>query len=93
MSPLLCLDWLPSLITPADLQRLFSAFGTVLWTRVVTGKDGHSLGFGYVMMETPAQAEKARWALDGMELRGRVVRVTSLPSLVPVDRQGALLHE
>ena len=53
-----------------DLQELFSNFGIVEEVRVIEGK-----GFGFVEMSTQAEAEKAKEALSGFDLKGRTLRV------------------
>ena len=53
-----------------DLQELFSNHGIVEAVRVIEGK-----GFGFVEMSTQAEAEKAKEALSGFDLKGRTLRV------------------
>ena len=53
-----------------DLQELFSNHGIVEEIRVIEGK-----GFGFVEMSTQAEAEKAKEALSGFDLKGRTLRV------------------
>ena len=53
-----------------DLQELFSNHGIVEEVRVIEGK-----GFGFVEMSTQAEAEKAKEALSGFDLKGRTLRV------------------
>ena len=53
-----------------DLQELFSNYGIVVEVRVIEGK-----GFGFVEMSTQAEAEKAKEALSGFDLKGRTLRV------------------
>ena len=53
-----------------DLQELFSNYGIVEEVKVIEGK-----GFGFVEMSTQADAEKAKEALSGFDLKGRTLRV------------------
>ena len=53
-----------------DLQELFSSYGIVEEVKVIEGK-----GFGFVEMSTQADAEKAKEALSGFDLKGRTLRV------------------
>jgi RNA recognition motif-containing protein len=53
-----------------DLQELFSNYGIVEEVKVIEGK-----GFGFVEMSTQAEAEKAKEALSGFDLKGRTLRV------------------
>ena len=67
---------LPYSISETELQELFSAHGTVASARVITDKfTGQSRGFGFVEMETPAEAETAIAALHGTQLQGRTLTV------------------
>jgi RNA recognition motif-containing protein len=62
-------------VTEADVLSLFSSFGEVLETRVVTRDSGECRGFAYVTFEDDLAAAKARVALDGQKLGERVLRV------------------
>jgi RNA recognition motif-containing protein len=53
-----------------DLHELFSNYGIVEEIKVIEGK-----GFGFVEMSNQAEAEKAREALGGFDLKGRTLRV------------------
>jgi RNA recognition motif-containing protein len=53
-----------------DLKELFSNYGIVEEVKVIEGK-----GFGFVEMSTQAEAEKAKEALSGFDLKGRTLRV------------------
>jgi RNA recognition motif-containing protein len=53
-----------------DLQKLFSKYGIVEEVKVIEGK-----GFGFVEMSTQVEAEKAKEALSGFDLKGRTLRV------------------
>jgi len=62
--------------TDADLMQLFSAHGTVQSAQVINDRDtGRSKGFGFVEMNTSAEAEAAIAALNGKEHDGRALKV------------------
>jgi RNA recognition motif-containing protein len=56
--------------TKEDLGTLFSPHGQISDINLVEGK-----GFGFVEMSNPADAEKAKAALDGTEYKGRILKV------------------
>jgi len=62
--------------TDADLQQLFGAHGTVQSAQVINDRDtGRSKGFGFVEMNSSAEAEAAIAALNGKEHDGRALKV------------------
>ena len=52
------------------MGELFAPHGAVKEITVIEGK-----GFAFVEMATPADAEKAREALNGFEFMGRALRI------------------
>ncbi len=63
-------------VTDTDLQKAFSAHGSVTSAKVVNDMDsGRSKGFGFVEMSSKEEAERAISALSGSELRGRAITV------------------
>jgi RNA recognition motif-containing protein len=63
-------------ISSADLEQLFSEFGTVQSAQVIQDRDtGRSKGFGFVEMGTPAEAEAAIAGLHDQEVQGRRLTV------------------
>ena len=56
--------------TNEQLEELFSKFGKVNQIDIIPGK-----GFGFVEMSDPAEAEKAKEALDGSDFAGRTLKV------------------
>lgn len=56
--------------TQEELKELFSSFGTVVSITIIEGK-----GFGFVEMDSPESAQKAKDALDGSDFDGRTIRV------------------
>jgi RNA recognition motif-containing protein len=60
----------------AELQGLFAQYGEVASVNIITDKmTGRARGFGFVEMATPEAAQAAIDATNGMELRGRQLRV------------------
>jgi len=57
-------------VTKEELGELFSSHGEVKEITIIEGK-----GFGFVEMSSPADAEKAKVALDGSDFKGRTLKV------------------
>jgi RNA recognition motif-containing protein len=57
-------------VSEDDLRELFSSHGEVKDVKVIEGR-----GFGFVEMSSPAEAEKAKEALNGSNHKGRTLRV------------------
>jgi RNA recognition motif-containing protein len=63
-------------VTDADLQELFSQAGGCDSATVITDKfSGQSRGFGFVEMNSEADAQRAVQQFDGHELKGRAIKV------------------
>ena len=63
-------------ISSADLEQLFSEFGTVESAQVIQDRDtGRSKGFGFVEMGTEAEAQAAIQGLNDQEVSGRRLTV------------------
>ncbi len=63
-------------VSGSDLERLFSAHGTVQSAEVIADRDtGRSKGFGFVEMGNDAEAQAAIAALNGHEHDGRALTV------------------
>jgi len=63
-------------IRSSDLEKLFSAHGTVRSAEVITDRStGQSKGFGFVEMGSDQEAKAAIAALNGKEMDGRTVTV------------------
>ena len=63
-------------MTDDDLEKLFSAFGTVSESKIVIDRDtDRSKGFGFVEMPNQAEGDEAISQLDGKEIDGRVIKV------------------
>jgi RNA recognition motif-containing protein len=59
-------------VTHSDLQEWFTTYGTVQSAQVIQDREmGRSKGFGFVEMDTDAQAEAAIQGLNDHEHDGR----------------------
>jgi cold-inducible RNA-binding protein len=62
--------------TDSTLQNLFEPHGTVQSAKVIMDRDtGRSKGFGFVEMDSDAQAQAAITGLNGQEVDGRALKV------------------
>ena len=67
---------LPYQTDDSQLTQMFSTYGTVASSRIITDRDtGRSKGFGFVEMEDDAAASKAIAELNEAELGGRTLTV------------------
>ncbi len=67
---------LPWSASDTELNDMFSKFGSVLSSTVVTDREtGRSRGFGFVEMQEAEEADKAIQALGGTDMGGRALRV------------------
>jgi RNA recognition motif-containing protein len=63
-------------VSGPDLEQLFAGHGTVDTVNVITDRStGQSKGFGFVEMNSNAEAEAAIAALDGKDFSGRTIKV------------------
>jgi len=63
-------------VTDATLSQLFEAHGSVQSAQVIMDRDtGRSKGFGFVEMNSDAEAQAAIQALNGKEVEGRALTV------------------
>jgi RNA recognition motif-containing protein len=63
-------------IGDSDLEKLFSAYGSVRSAQVIKDRDtGRSKGFGFVEMDNGEAAQTAISALNGKEVEGRALVV------------------
>ncbi len=67
---------LPYSVSEGQLQEIFSAHGTVESARVIKGRfTRQSRGYGFVVMNSQAEADKATDALNGTQLQGQTIVV------------------
>lgn len=63
-------------VTEQDLETLFSEHGELLSTTIVKDRySGRSKGFGFVEFANNEDAQKAKQAINGQDLKGRALRV------------------
>ena len=63
-------------VSSSDLQQMFEPYGTVQSAQVIMDRDtGRSKGFGFVEMDSEAEAQAAIAALNGKECDGRTLTV------------------
>ncbi len=63
-------------VSSADLEALLSPHGTIQSAEVIMDRDtGRSKGFGFVEMDSDAEAQAAISALDGQDQGGRAIKV------------------
>ncbi len=76
MSTNLFVGNLPFTTGSADLEQLFSRYGSVSRAQVINDRDtGRSRGFGFVEMDSADEAQAAIEALDGSDFSGRQIKV------------------
>jgi RNA recognition motif-containing protein len=62
--------------TSDEIRDLFSEVGPVDSCQVITDRDtGRSKGFGFVEMNSKAEASAAKEKFDGQDLHGRALKV------------------
>ncbi len=70
----------------ADLNDLFSQYGTLESCRIITDRDtGRSRGFAFVEMSSKAEGEAAIAGLSGKEIEGRALTVNEAK---PMENRG-----
>ncbi len=63
-------------VSNADLEAMLSPHGTVQSAEVIMDRStGQSKGFGFVEMNSDAEAQAAIAALDGQDQGGRAIKV------------------
>lgn len=68
---------LPYKLTEDELGDLFDEFGEVISAKIIVDKEsGRSKGFGFISMASADDAKRAIEDLDGMELKGRSIKVS-----------------
>ena len=72
-----------------SLQDLFTEFGTVESSKVITDRDtGRSKGFGFVEMSTDEEAQSAISELNEKEIEGRRMKVNEAKPQERNNRSG-----
>ena len=66
---------LPFDLTRSELETAFSPFGEIVKTRMLFDRDGRFRGIAYVEFAETADAKKAIAELNGVDLKGRAMRV------------------
>ncbi len=67
---------LPYSVTDEDLREVFSAYGQVSSSSVISDRySGQSKGFGFVEMPNNAEADEAIKSLNDTNLKGRNIKV------------------
>ncbi len=63
--------------TEDDLRKLFEQFGKVSSAKIITDREtGRSRGFGFVEMDSAAEASEAMNKLNQKDMEGRLLSVT-----------------
>ena len=67
---------LPYSVDSSELERMFSAHGTVVSAQIISDREtGRSKGFGFVEMSTDDEAAAAISAMNGSDAGGRPLTV------------------
>ena len=75
---------LPFSATQDSLNELFSQFGAVTSTKIITDRDtGRSKGFGFVEMSDASAADAAIEKLHGSDMGGRNLTVNEAKPMEP----------
>src|SRR5690348_2194866 len=75
--------------TPGDLETLFREVGAVASVNIIADKfSGQSKGFGFVEMDTQADAQTAMERFNGYELQGRALTVNEARPQAPRGGSG-----
>jgi len=71
-------------VSSSDLEAMLAAYGTVLSAEVISDRDtGRSKGFGFVEMDSAAEADAAIAALNGQDHGGRALTVNEAKPRAP----------
>ncbi len=71
-------------VSSSDLEALLSPHGTVQSAEVIMDRStGQSKGFGFVEMDSDAEAQAAISALDGQDHGGRALKVNEAKPRAP----------
>ncbi|XP_059084679.1 E3 ubiquitin-protein ligase RBBP6-like isoform X2 [Tigriopus californicus] len=75
-----------STTTEADLHKLFSAFGNVKATKIISDRGGCSKGYGFVTFETEEEAKKLQAEADNIILKERKLNIAPAIKKQPYTR-------
>ena len=75
-------------ITDAELIALAGKFGVVTASNVARERNGDSKGFAFLQYGTAEEANAAIHALNGSDLGGRTLKVSTARNQAPVDPLG-----
>jgi len=76
MSTKLFVGNIPHQMSDTELRTIFSEAGSVVSAKIITDRDtGQPRGFGFVEMETKAEARRALSTLNGRMVEGRALSV------------------
>jgi RNA recognition motif-containing protein len=63
-------------VTEEELETLFGEYGDILSVAIIKDRaSGESRGFGFVEFSNQQDAEEAKDALNGQEVKGRAIKV------------------
>lgn len=72
-----------------QLSEIFSQFGTVASSKVITDRDtGRSKGFAFVEMSASTEAQAAIEKLNGQDLAGRAMNISEAKPQAPRTNGG-----
>lgn len=75
---------LPYSFSDSDMERTFSAFGSVNSAKVIMDRDsGRSKGFGFVEMSSASEATAAIDGMHGHDMDGRALIVNEAKPMEP----------
>ncbi|MFP3867406.1 MAG: RNA recognition motif domain-containing protein [Desulfobacteraceae bacterium] len=76
MSTKLFVGNIPHQMTDTELQAIFSEAGSVISAKIITDRQtGQPRGFGFVEMDTKAEARKALSTINARMVEGRALTV------------------
>ena len=77
-------------VDSSELEKMFSAHGTVASAQIISDREtGRSKGFGFVEMNSDAEAQAAIAALNGQESDGRSLTVNEARPRTEGSRGGS----
>merc|ERR1719471_2852269 len=72
--------------TEADLHKLFSEYGNVRATKIISDRGGASKGYGFVTFETEEEAKKLQDEADNIVLKERKLNIAPAIKKTPYPR-------